>query len=110
MTCLLLQCMTTNAVESWHHSIKYAADGKATMVKFSMSGCATHALRIGNQWEHLAQAAAINFHTTCLPECSEEPALLRFPEPVQRLIVAQQKKVIELTDEGKLTSSLRIIY
>ena len=100
-SCLLLQCMTTNAVESWHHSIKSAADGKSAMVKFSLAGCAAHVLRIGDQWEHRAVAAAINFRSTCLPEASEEPALLKFPEPVQRLIVDQRKKGLELTDEGQ---------
>ena len=28
-SCLLLQCMTTNAVESWHASIKKHADGES---------------------------------------------------------------------------------
>lgn len=27
-SCLLLQCMTTNAVESWHHSLKAHAEGE----------------------------------------------------------------------------------
>ncbi len=27
-SCLLLQCMTTNAVESWHHSLKMHAEGE----------------------------------------------------------------------------------
>ncbi|KAL2047152.1 hypothetical protein N7G274_001171 [Stereocaulon virgatum] len=101
-SCLLLQCMTTNAVETWHNSIKSAANGEAAMVKFSLSGCASHILRIGDQWEHRAHATAINFRTTCLPECSEEPALLKFPEPVQRLIVEQRRKGLELADEGEL--------
>ncbi|KAL2044765.1 hypothetical protein N7G274_002540 [Stereocaulon virgatum] len=33
-SCLLLQCMTTNVVESWHHSIKTHAEGKAQMTQF----------------------------------------------------------------------------
>lgn len=30
-SCILLQCMTTNAVESWHHSIKQHAEGELTI-------------------------------------------------------------------------------
>ena len=31
-SCLLLQCMTTNAVESWHASIKKHADGEHELI------------------------------------------------------------------------------
>ncbi|KAL2044764.1 hypothetical protein N7G274_002539 [Stereocaulon virgatum] len=68
-SCLLLQCMTTNAVESWHHSIKTHAEDKAQMTQFSLSGAASHVLMIGDDWQYRA---------TCLPECAEFPLLKLF--------------------------------
>ena len=36
-SCILLQCMTTNAVESWHASIKKHADGKHILTVLQLS-------------------------------------------------------------------------
>lgn len=61
--------MITNAVESWHSSLKTHAEsiiiplglrfyykltytlGKAVMQTFSLTGAANHVFRIGDQWE-----------------------------------------------------------
>ena len=48
---LLLQVPGTNPVESWHASLKKHAKGKKAVHKFSLLGCASHVLRIGDQWE-----------------------------------------------------------
>lgn len=108
-SCLLLQCMTTNAVESRHASIKTHADGeiiymhrarfdvlicmigKAHLIMFSLKGAASHVIRIGDQWENRANQEEISFRTTTIPECQECPHLRKFPYPVQKLIVDQWK-------------------
>lgn len=53
-SCMLLQVMTTNAVESWHHLLKTHAGGKEIMENFSLSGVISHVLTIGDQWEQRA--------------------------------------------------------
>ena len=50
-SCMLLQCMTTNPNESWHHSIKIHAEGKGAILKFSLKGTATHVLKIADEWD-----------------------------------------------------------
>ena len=117
-SCLLLQCMTTNAVESWHASIKTHADGdiifmrptrfvilismveKAHLVTFSLKGAASHVIRIGDQWENRAGQEEISFRTTTTPECQECPHLRKFPYPVQKLIVDQWKLAAKSLTDG----------
>ena len=101
-SCLLLQCMTTNSVEAWHKSIKSHAEGKESMTKFSLIGCALHALKIADQWEQRAEKAAIQFRTTRTAECAEYPDLELFPGPVQSLLVEQLKEAIKCIDESEL--------
>ena len=101
--------MTTNAVESWHSSLKTYVKGiiipqrlrfyykltyilgKAAIQKFSLTEAANHVLRIGDQWEIRAQKAAIDFRTTRTPECQDYPQLALFPYLVQSLLVEQYK-------------------
>ena len=45
---MLLQVMTTHAVEAWYHSLKTHAGGKEVMEMFSFSGVISHVLNIGN--------------------------------------------------------------
>lgn len=87
-SCLLLQCMTINAVESWHKSLKHHAEGKEAMSKFSLRGAAEHILSIGDQWKLRATKAATIFRTTRTAECIKYPDLGLFPGPVQILTVA----------------------
>ena len=104
--------MTTNAVESWHSSLKTHAEGiiiplillrfyykltyilrKAAMQRFSPTGAANHVLqtnnvfRIGDQWEIRAQKAGIDFRTTRTPKYQDYLQLALFPYPVQSLLV-----------------------
>ena len=53
--------MTTNAVESWHHSVKIHAQGKGSMLRFSLSGVAVHTLKIADQWELREQESTARF-------------------------------------------------
>ena len=117
-SCLLLQCMTTNAVESWHTSLKKHADGKfsligssrhincivgkASCMTFSLIGAASHVIRVGDQWENRTRQEAINFHTTMTPECQECPQLRKFPYPVQKLIVDQWKLAAKELADGDM--------
>ena len=98
-SCLLLQVMTTNEVESWHHSLKIHAQGKGSMHRFSLSGVATHTLKIADQWELREQEAAARFRSYQSAECQLYPQLARFPTPVQQLMVGQLKKAMEAQDE-----------
>jgi hypothetical protein len=110
-SCLLLQCMTTNAVESWHASLKKHAEGtrlywssqficmagtnyligKATMRRFTLEGCAAHVLHIGDQWCYKAREAKEKWRTTRSAECTTYPDLAKFPGHVQSLLVSQLK-------------------
>ena len=99
-SCLLLQVMTTNAVESWHHSLKIHAQGKGSMLRFSLSGVAMHTLKIADQWELREQEAATRFRAYQSAECRLYPELAMFPGPVQQLIVGQLKKATEAQDQG----------
>ena len=53
-SCMLLQVMTTNAVEAWHYSLRTHAGGKELMETFSFSGVISHVLTIDDQWEQRA--------------------------------------------------------
>ncbi len=99
-SCLLLQVTTTNPVESWHHSLKIHAQGKGAMLRFSLSGVATHTLKIADQWELREEETATKFRTYQSAECQLYPELAKFPGPVQQLIVGQLKKAMEAQDEG----------
>ena len=99
-SCLLLQVMTTNAVESWHHSLKIHAQGKGSMLRFSLSGVAMHTLKIADQWELREQEAATRFRAYQSAECRLYPELAMFPGPVQQLIVGQLKKATEAQYQG----------
>ena len=92
--------MTTNGVESWHHSLKIHAQGKGSMHRFSLSGAATHTLKIADQWELREQEATARFRSYQSAECQLYPQLARFPAPVQQLMVGQLKKAMEAQDEG----------
>lgn len=48
---LLLQVMTTNAIEAWHYLLKTHAGGKEIIKKISLSEIINHMLTIGNRWE-----------------------------------------------------------
>lgn len=100
-SCLLLQCMTKNSVESWHKSVKHHAEGKEAMSKFSLSGAVEHIFSIGYQWELRATKAATIFRTTRTVECAKYPDLALFPGLVQMLIVAQLNKAIKAIDKDK---------
>lgn len=117
-SCLLLQCMTTNAVKSWHASIKKHADGielysfangliiliyligKASFMTFSLIGTANHVLHISDQWENWANKQEALFRTTVTPECKDYPALKRFLYPVQKLIIEQYKEAVKSIENG----------
>ena len=98
---LLLQVPGTNPVESWHFSLKTHAEGKKSIRKFSLLGCASHVLRIGDQWEQRAKDEAALWRSTRSAECQDYPDLARFPGPVQELIVGQLKKGQQNAADGK---------
>ena len=98
---ILLQCPTTNPVESWHHSLKTYAEGKGFIRKFSLLGCATHVLKIGDQWELRAVSEEWKWRNWERPECRWYPALKKFPGPVQDLIAGELKKGQEAAMEGE---------
>ena len=101
-SCLLLQIMTTNIVESWHHSIKQHAGGKGAMMKFSLQGTVVHVLAIAEQWQQRADKAEELWRKTKVPECLQFRELEMFPGPVQTLIVDQMHKANAATEEGEL--------
>lgn len=79
---MLLQVMTTNTVEAWHHSLKTNAGGKEVMETFSFSGFVSYVYIIGNQWEQRAIVLKVLWFKTYVPECSDYPELAKFPGPV----------------------------
>ena len=93
--------MTTNAVESWHRSLKAHAEGKGNMLNFSLAGIASHVLKIADQWEQRAQKEAELFRKTRIFESTEYPELLQFPGPVQQLIADQMGLATKLLSEGR---------
>lgn len=88
---MLLQVMTTNAVESRQHSLKTHGGGKEIMENFSWSGVISHVLTIGNQWEQRALDVEQLWSKTWVVKCSDYPKLAKFPGPVQSLIVDKLK-------------------
>lgn len=100
-SCLLLQCMTTNSVESWHKSLKHHAEGKEAMSKLGLCGAAEHILIIGDQWELRAAKATTIFRTNRTGEYAKYPDLALFPGPAQMLIVVQVNKAIKAIDEDE---------
>ncbi len=97
---MLLQVMTTNAVESWHHSLKTHAGEKEIMENCSLSGVISHVLTIGDQWEQRALDVEQLWSKTRVVECSDYPELAKFPGPVQSLIVDQSKAAKKANEEG----------
>ena len=98
---LLLQVPGTNPVESWHASLKKHAEGKRAIKKFSLLGCATHVLKIGDRWEQRARDAMVHWRSYQRAECKDYPYLAKFPSPVQDLIVDEMKKGRNAALEGK---------
>ena len=74
--------------------------GKATFMTFSLTGAATHVIRIGNQWENRARGEEISFRTTMTLESQECPHLRKFPYLVQRLIADQWKLAAKSLADG----------
>ena len=70
------------------------------MHRFSLSGTATHTLKIADQWELREQEASARFRIYQSAECQLYPQLARFPGPVQQLIVGQLKKAMDAQDGG----------
>ena len=99
-SCLLLQAMTTNAVESWHKSIKHRAGGKKKIRSFSLQGIASHVCYIADQWELDSMRREARFRTTKVRECKIYPNLALLPGPVQQLIVEQIKRGGQMIADG----------
>lgn len=51
---MLLQIMTTNIIEFWHHSLKTYMDRKEIIENFFLSGVINYVLTIGDKWEQYA--------------------------------------------------------
>ena len=98
-SCLLLQIMTTNIVESWHHSVKHHAGGKETMTKWNLRGTVIHTLTIAEQWQQRANKEEELWRKTKTAECLLYPELALFPGPVQTLIAEQMHKANAATEE-----------
>ena len=97
---LLLQVMTTNAVEAWHHSLKTHAGGKEIMENFSLSWVINHVLTIDDHWEQLALDVDQLWFKTRVAECSDYLELAEFPGLVQSLIVDRLKAAKKANEEG----------
>ena len=101
---MLLQVPTTNVVESWHHSLKIHAEGKGSILKFSLAGCASHVLKIGSQWELRHHEAVLRWWVYQSAECAQ------FLGPIQELLARQIEKTGEATKEGISTVLSRYLH
>lgn len=89
-SCLLLQCMSTNGVDSWYSSLKKYAEG--IQFKFSLAGTVSHVDVITQQWVTRAQSRLTKVRVYKSVECQEYPQLEYFTGPVQELLVEQLRR------------------
>jgi hypothetical protein len=104
-SCLLLQCMTTNSIESWHKSFKSQTEDRESMTQFSLADVVLHVMKIVDQWEQRDENEVIKFRTTRTVECTQYSKLALFLELMQLLIVDQLKDAMKVTDEEKSLKS-----
>ena len=116
-SCLLLQIMTTNAVELWHSSIKHHANdafhlrdlyyieasvcilismiNKAEFIKFSLNKTANHVIRVNDQRKKQADQSKTSFRIIMTLECQECSSLRKFLYSVQKLMIDQWRLAVK---------------
>jgi len=95
---LLLQVPSTNAVESWHASLKHGV--KADMVKWSLCGIVQHLANVAVQWDRKAAKKEAEFRTQHLSDTVFWPGMRKLPYPVQLLVFREKKGASQLLDDG----------
>ncbi|KAE8154770.1 hypothetical protein BDV25DRAFT_81869 [Aspergillus avenaceus] len=94
---LLLQIRTTNALESWHHSLKNG--GSRNMSSWSLCGIIDRVLETYNQWFERAKNCQMEFRSHYITDFCGYPILKRFPYPVQKLILEELKLTQDIEEE-----------
>lgn len=86
-TCQLLQITDTNAVESWHATLK--RERKKELSHWTLHGICAHVASIAREWDARADITAHHFRTRHMTPVQNIPNLRRFPYPAQELICTQ---------------------
>ena len=108
-SCILLQIMTTNIVEFWHHSVKHHVENKKTMMKFSLQKTVLHVLAIAEQWQQRANKKKELWKKIKISECIQFFQFELFSGPVQTLMVKEMHKANQITEENKIYLHLLMI-
>ena len=88
----LLQNLTTNAVESWHKTLKFSR--KDQIAHYSLRGAAKQVAICAKDYDTRARKAELQFRTKLHPKVVEHPWLAKLPYPVQKL-TAEELKLAE---------------
>ncbi len=95
---LLLQVPSTNAVESWHASLKHGV--KADMAKWSLCGTIQHLANVAVIWDRKADKKEAEFCTKHLADTVFWPGTRKLPYPVQLLVFREKAAGQRLLDDG----------
>jgi hypothetical protein len=87
---ILLQITTTNAVESWHNSLKKRSiASRQAAALFSLEGCLRTVQEVGNQWDATRERREHDEATKQLVICQIYPDLAKLAFPLQKLVFKQ---------------------
>lgn len=95
---LLLQVPSTNAVESWHASLKFNV--KKEMRQWSLLGLVKHLSNIAVQWDRKAAKTASEFRSKHLSDTVYWPGMRKLPYPIQQLRLGEQERALDLITQG----------
>lgn len=102
---LLLQCQTTNNVESYHSELKTSYHGSMTNkigVSYGLKGALMAVKAYDESRFATAAKKAFEFRTKKVTLCETYKKLNLFPHPIQQLIVKEYQKAQAEFEEGNL--------
>ncbi len=96
---LLLQVLTTNALEGFHSALKNGV--KAAMRSWSLRGIVEHLADITLAYDKRAELEERNWRAGKFPEVGLYPGMEKLPTPVQKLILREREEAELRIAEGE---------